>query len=185
MQKTQRNSACYLRGGYTLVEVMVVVVIMGVLSGIGVAGLRGAVANARIKDATYSLTAFMERTANEARRLNASVCVKRVTDQKLVAYKSACTESDVGPKVDSLVIEAPAKFIGSSMTGAAFTGLGNWYSTGGANFEPRVGLSAAPRKGYFAVQYGGQGLYGAALKEQKQNNFVPMMKHDEGNWFKI
>ena len=61
---------CSRKLGFTLVEVLVVVAIMGILSGIGVASLRSAVANSRIKDAGINVTAFMQRAANEATRLN-------------------------------------------------------------------------------------------------------------------
>ena len=41
-------NACSKKSGFTLVEALVVVAIMGILSGLGVASLRGAVANSRI-----------------------------------------------------------------------------------------------------------------------------------------
>ena len=43
-----------LKAGYTLVEVLVVVSILGILSAMGVAGLQQAVANARVKDAAVN-----------------------------------------------------------------------------------------------------------------------------------
>lgn len=172
------------KAGVTLMEVMAVVAIMGILSGLGVAGLRSAVANARIKDAAYNVTAFMERAANETRRLNTKLCVKRVNDQKLVTYKSACDANPLGDKVDSIMFDAPTKLINANVSGARFKdaegqNLTNWY-TAGATFVPRVGLSSAPSQGYFAVQYGGNDLYGAALKEKSKNSFVPMMGSDAG-----
>ena len=183
------------KAGYTLVELMAVVAIMGVLSGLGVAGLRSAVANARIKDAAYNVTAFMEHTANEARRLNATLCVVREDDRTLVAYKATCddatgTGSASLEKVSEFKLEAPTKFINSNVTGAVFkdsenNNLDNWYSNG-ATFRPRAGLSAAPSAGYFAVQYGGRGLYGAALKMANKNSFMPMMKFDESpSWSEL
>ena len=172
------------RKGFSLVEVLMVVVIMGIISGIGVAGLRSAVANARIKDAAFNLTAFMERTANKARQLNTTLCVKRVTDQKLVVYNSPCSASTVGPKVDSLVFETPTKLVSSTKTSTDFVGISNWFGVG-AEFTPRAGLSAAPTEGYFSVQYGGRGVFGATLKQKGKNGFAPMMKHDDGNWFGI
>ena len=57
-------NACSKKSGFTLVEALVVVAIMGILSGLGVASLRGAVANSRIKDAGINVTAYMERSAN-------------------------------------------------------------------------------------------------------------------------
>ena len=177
--------------GVTLIEVMAVVAIMGILSGIGVAGLRTAIANARIKDAALNVTAFMERTANEARRLNTTLCVKKdaTNSRKLITYRSACNASPLGPEVDNFVLDPPTTFIDEDVNGADFTNLDNWAAAPednvGATFTPRAGLSAAPSQGYFAVQYGGQGLYGAALKTKAKNAFEPMMKFDEGSWFKL
>jgi prepilin-type N-terminal cleavage/methylation domain-containing protein len=182
------------KSGVTLMEVMAVVAIMGILSGLGVAGLRSAVANARIKDAAYNVTAFMERTANDARRLNTTLCVVREDDQTLTTYKATCDDATGSSKsglekVSELKLESPTKFIDSDVTGAVFKDsenkdLTNWYSNG-ATFKPRSGLSAAPSSGYFAVQYGGRGLYGAALKMANKNSFMPMMKFDEGNWSEL
>jgi prepilin-type N-terminal cleavage/methylation domain-containing protein len=183
------------KAGVTLVELMVVITIMGILSGLGIAGLRSAMANARIKDAAYNVTAFMERAANEARRLNTTLCVVREDDQTLVTYKAVCADATGSgkaslEKVAELKLESPTKFINSNVTGAVFkdsdnNDLTNWYSNG-ATFKPRAGLSAAPSAGYFAVQYGGRGLYGAALKVANKNSFMPMMKFDESpSWTEL
>ena len=180
------------KSGVTLMEVMAVVAIMGILSGLGVAGLRTAIANARIKDAALNVSAYLERTANEARRLDTPLCVKVATgNRKLVTYNKACGSNPVGDIIDNLELESPVKLISNAMSGTLFmdgeTQLDNWANKPsgkvGANFEPRLGLSSAPRSGYFAVQYGGKGIYGAALKIKTKNNFVPMMKReDDGSW---
>ena len=175
--------------GVTLMEVMAVVAIMGILSGLGVASLRDAIANARIKDAAYNVTAYMERTANEARRLNTTLCVVRESGQKLVTFVSDCTDANTASKkasltrTDSLILESPNRILqNDEVTAAAILGGVNLV-TDGAEFTPRPGLSAAPSAGFIAVQYGGNGRYGAAAKVKTKNSFVPMMKYDDGNWF--
>ena len=138
------------KSGVTLAEVLVVIAIMGILSGIGVAGLQSAVANARIKDAAYNVTAYMERTANEARRLNTTLCVVREDAQKLVTYRAACADANGGNKnnitrTDSLLLESPNKILqDDEVTAAAILGGVNLV-TNGAEFTPRHGLSAALR----------------------------------------
>ena len=95
------------KSGVTLMEVMAVVAIMGILSGLGVAGLQSAVANARIKDAAYNVSAFMERTANEARRMNETLCVVRESAQKLTTYRATCADSR---RSTALCWKAPTRF---------------------------------------------------------------------------
>ena len=178
------------KSGVTLMEVMAVVAIMGILSGLGVAGLRSAVANARIKDAAYNVTAFMERTANEARRLNTTLCVVREDAQKLVTYQAVCTAA-IGDgkssltKTDSLILEYPNKILQDGEINAADILGGVNLVTEGAEFTPRQGLSTAPFHGFIAVQYGGDGRFGAAAKVSVKNSFVPMMKFEDGNWSEL
>ena len=171
-------------------ELMAVVAIMGILSGIGVAGLRSAVANARIKDAAYNVTAFLERTANEARRLNTTLCVVREDAQKLATYKGVCKDA-IGSgkstltKVDELVLESPNRILqANEVTATSKIGDVNLVTLG-AEFTPKPGLSAAPPKGFIAVQYGGDGRFGAAAKIKTKNSFVPLMKFEDGTWSEL
>ncbi len=175
------------KAGVTLSEVIAVIAIMGILSGLGVAGLQSAVANARVKDATLNVTAFMERTANEARRLNTTLCVVREDAQNLGTYMGNCSEVTGGglnnvSRVDGLLLESPNRILQSSEVSATETLGGVNLAEDGAEFTPRRGLSAAPIQGFFAVQYGGQGKYGAAAKVKNSNRFMPMMKFDDGDW---
>ena len=178
------------KAGYTLIEVMAVVTILGILSGMGVAGLRSAIANARIKDAAYNVTAYMERTANEARRMNAVLCVIREDDQTLATYKGACDDATGDgngglEKIDELKLDSPNQILQDNEVTASTILGGTNLVTAGAEFSPRLGLSAAPSEGFIAIQYGSRGLYGAAAKVKSKNAFVPMMKFDEGSWFGI
>ena len=103
--------------GVTLVEVLVVVTIMGILSGIGIASLRGAIMNSRIKDAGINATAFMERAANEATRLNTKLCVT-VSGKTLKLYKGACNVKHANADlIDEFTLESPNTFLttGSSI----------------------------------------------------------------------
>lgn len=80
--------------GYTLVEVMTVVVAIGILSAMGVSSLQQAAMNARVKDAALNTTAFLERTANEANRLSAApreghICVQYASEENYgAAFKT-------------------------------------------------------------------------------------------------
>ena len=179
VEKLRRRCA-----GVTMVELAAVIAIMGILAGLGVSKLQGAIANANIKDATYNVTAFMERTANEARRLSTTLCVQVDANsaQKLVAYSSSCASVASANRVDSIVIETPNRILADNEVNAT-AAIGNVnFATSGAEFRPKQGLSAAPPQGFFAVQYGGKGVFGASVKLKDRNSFIPMMKFEDTDW---
>lgn len=166
--------------GYTLVEVLVVVSIIGILSSMGVVGLQRAVANARIKDAAVNTAAFLEQVANKSNRMGSLLCVVQAPGnaQKLLVYKAPNTDNCGGTLVDSLVLDAPNQFVSAATCGLP-TNIPDWrVSTDADNrfFKPRVGLSAAPFEGGVCIQYGSRDLFGAAYKEKKSNRIKPQWK---------
>jgi type II secretory pathway pseudopilin PulG len=162
--------------GFTTVELLTVILLIGILSGMGVAGLQTAVANARIKDAAYNVSAYLERTANEARKLNFPLCVKKENDQKLKTYAMTCTSGTLGEAVDSLVLDAPNRImtteIPTGLEGINIIAPTTDEAKEAASFIPQPGLSAAPRQGFVVIRYGDRDLYGAATKSAKKNSFV-------------
>lgn len=182
------------KNGYTLVEVLVVVTIMGVLSSMGVAGLQGAVKNSRIKDAALNTAAFLERIANDANRLSKRICVKKDHDQRITAYLKDEASGDANSCADyaqefaTFAVESPVKF---GCEGAGLSDLAEDVTTndwaaydGGAMFIPRIGLSAAPADGYVCVQYGSSDTYGLVLKRKTNNMMIPMWKSGS-DWNKL
>jgi prepilin-type N-terminal cleavage/methylation domain-containing protein len=170
MQLQRRNKA-----GYTLVEVLIVVSIMGILSSIGVAGLRSAIANARVKDAALNTTAFLERMANESRRLSADLCVVKDPGiaNKLLVYQADGSGTCHGTLIDHFEIDSPNKFVNLKDCGLVTT---DWLGNTPAIFSPRRGLSAAPLEGAVCVQYGNDERYGAAHKIKSSNSIIPKWK---------
>ena len=169
------------KAGYTLVEMLAVISIMGVLAGMGVVGFQTAVAHARTKDAAFNVTAFLERTANEARRLNTSLCVRPGdAANKLIAYKSSCDAGSMGEAVDQLILESQVSVIEANVDDVGGGGINLITSTDAkATFEPRLGLSSAPYEGYIVVEYSGK--RGAAVKEKTKNSFKPRW-NPSGSW---
>lgn len=168
------------KSGYTLVEVLVVVSIMGILSSIGVVSLRNAVVNSRVKDYALNTAAFLERVANEANRLSTPLCVMQVSERMLVVYVTDDCNDHPEDHIDSYSIEAPATFdcegLADEMNGS------DWAN--GIVFRPRIGLSAAPSEGYVCVQYGTDSNYGVAVKSTDKNMIIPMWNLD-GNWSRL
>ena len=161
----KRASSANRKRGYTLVEVLVVVAIMGILSGIGVASLRSAVANSRIKDAGINVTAFMQRAANEATRLNQKLCAVISDDQTLKLYKGACGDTyEDGNLVDKLVLESTNKFV-TTQNNKNCPELGDTQKSPKTSMEltPKIGVSPIPT-GCFLMQYGSSDRFAASIK---------------------
>ncbi len=170
------------RCGYTLVEVLVVVSIMGILSAMGVAGLQRAVANARVKDAALNTAAFVERVANLSSQRNEVLCLRidPSNPHKILAIRDTVQKDCSAPKgsVDSMTIDAPSQFVTMAKCGPVTL---NWFgSNAQVVFKPRLGLSATPPEGGVCIQYGSDDIYGAVRKERSKNRVVPMWKvsHD-------
>lgn len=164
----------WTKKGFTLVEVLTVVIIIGILSAAGYAGLQRAIANSRIKDAAFNMAAFMETASNKARQLNDTVCVKKISDQVLGMYEGAC--ENASDEIERLEMVVGVKIVGTSVEGYDVSNLSD-----GADFVPRFGLSAVP-SGYFLAQYGNDDLYGIAVKYKNKNAVVPRVSYDGSSW---
>lgn len=166
--------------GFTLVEVLVVVIIIGVLSSMGVAGLQGAVQNNRIKDAGISVASYLERTANEANKRSETLCVKMDANNKtLRTYKADCSANSLGSAIDEMTLESSNKFVTSGL-GTISDCSTIFSSSTGANFVPKLGLSAAPT-GCFLVQYGAGNRAAAVVKTATKNNVFYKLSYDKGS----
>lgn len=164
-----------LKAGYTLVEMLTVVAIMGILAGVGVSGFQTAVQNARIKDAGINVTAYMEQVASEANRLDTTLCVV-ASNQTLKTYIGACDKTANADVLSQMSLESLNKFV----TGKSCPDGVDLYSSGQAEFVPKFGLSAAPT-GCFIVQYGGTDRYAAALKQENKNAMTYKLSYDGGS----
>lgn len=167
------------KSGFTLVEVVIVVAIMGVLATMGVAGLRGAVANSRMKDCAINTAAFLERIANDANRMSKRLCVRvsPSSEQELQVYEAvggSCEVDDPDEFYETFDIDGPARFGCDDVDLDIFDG--NDWAQNGAMFVPRIGISAAPTEGFVCMQYGNQYVYGLIEKKKNNNMIVPMWR---------
>lgn len=178
------------KSGYTLVEVMVVVAIMGVLSSMGVVSLRQAIENKRVAGAARNMAAFLEQTANESKRLSSVLCLTASGDRLLVTKGECLPDDDDGKKnvnsdpLFTFELEAPMKF---SNTCPSFNGCGanddcsvNLIINSNGEFVPRIGGSAVP-SGYICARYANSNHYAAALKRRSENSVKALSGYSDDN----
>ena len=174
--------------GFTLVEALVVVAIMGILSGMGVASLRGAVANNRIKNAGINVTAFMQRAANEATRLNEKLCVV-ASGQTIKTYKGECSTTLVD-QIDEMTLESSNKFLTGSNAGVNCPELGDSNDKDPKDritLTPKIGVSPIPT-GCLLIRYGDTDRYAASIKLPTKFAMYYKLSYNGGlndSWFEF
>ena len=181
MQLQRRTNA-----GYTLIEVLVVVSIIGILASMGVAGLQDAVANARVKDAAVNTAAFIERVANLSKQRSDVICLEidQTDPQTLLALKSKGSDCSSDNKYDTeildhLTIDAPTQFV-SIAAPCNYVGDVDMTENVNATFKPRLGLSAAPN-GAVCIQYGSDLRFGLVHKSSTVNTVKAYWKIGNDN----
>ena len=181
MRDTRRN-----KSGYTLVEVLVVVIIIGILSSMGVAGLQDAVANSRIKGAAVNTAAFLERVGNLSKQRSDIIClaIDQSDPQTLLALKSKGSDCSNDNKYDTeildhVTIDAPAQFV-TIQYPCNYVGDVDMTGSVNATFKPRLGLSAVPN-GAVCIQYGSDLRFGLARKSSTINTVKAYWKIGNDN----
>lgn len=168
--------------GVTLIEVLAVVTIMGILSGIGVASLRSAMMNSRIKDAGINVTAFMERAANEATRLGTKLCLV-ADDQTMTLYQDECGDT-YGDKIAEMKLDALNTFIttNNNVNCPELPSDKNTPATR-LTLTPKIGLSPIPA-GCFLIRYGNSDRFASSIKLSTKYGVYYKLSYDSGSsWF--
>lgn len=175
--------------GYTLVEVLVVMSIMGILSAMGAASLRNAVINNRVRGYAQNTAAFLERIAADANRMSKTLCMKADNDT-LKVYEGDCGSSSSSAQpapYDRYELESPATFNclsdyrGDINVGDGSADDNDWTRSSGVEFKPRIGLSALPSKGFICIQYGSSRNFAGVKKTASKNGLVPIW-HVGNGW---
>lgn len=177
------------RNGFTLIEVLITVILIGILSTMGVSSLFGAAENAKVNGMAKDTAAFMERIAKDSKRLSTPLCLKMANEQRINVYKSDDCSSPLADSLfDHLDIEAPMRFVAEcpdvdaacNASGAENCEINLLDGTSGV-FKPRIGLSSLPVSGYVCAQFGTKDHYAMVLKTNTEN-FVKTLTYEEDEW---
>ncbi|MCQ2097186.1 MAG: type II secretion system GspH family protein [Fibrobacter sp.] len=186
--------------GFTLIELMVVIAIMGILSTLGYSSMNRAAINARTKDAAINVAAFVDNMGALATRQAKKLCLKIDGEQTLSAYNAnaAGTGCDIqGGVVDKITLEAALRFVSSNnLPNDATTVLST--SSKEAILYHRIGYSPfrglctsaseCSGEGVYVIQYGTTDSYAAIAKspvERKIASFVGFEEDGDVDWSEL
>jgi len=157
------------RGGFSLLEVMVVVILIGILSALAYSSLMELVFTNRAKETAQTMRTFVERALVEGKRQGKEVEIK--IDGNNIQY----------------TIDGNATPISESLSqgysgGSASVPTGCTYVATGLKAEPRIGLSGVTTGCFVAC--GARDYCAAAMKTIDKNSFTAHIKRGTNatNW---
>lgn len=172
--------------GYTLVEMLAVVSIIGILSAVGVSSLTSALDNNRQKDAAVNIAGFLTQVATLSKGREDVVCVQRSGDRTIeagVCGKNTEGNYSVSETLASFVLDERFKLGCPSSVTATFGGS-DWVAESAVTpFLPKFGLSNFPVSGFVCATYNsGEARYSIAVKPQNENKIVRKIYISNG-WY--
>jgi len=164
------GAAVYFRGGFTMLELMVVIVILGILATLAYSSLMDIIFINRAKETAQTIRTFTERALADAKRQNKKVriCIK---NNAIISEDPTADGCGNGTKIAS-----EALLQGFSVSSSSpVTGVTKNFGTDGAEAQIRIGLSGITEPGYFAA-CGAKGYCGGAVKLTNENSLKAYIK---------
>jgi prepilin-type N-terminal cleavage/methylation domain-containing protein len=158
------------RAGFTLLEVLVVVLIIGILATLGYASLMDLIFTNRAKESAQIMRTFAERSIAEGKRQNRDVTISLSNGSMTAtindaAVANATLSSGFNRPPDSDPVSGISQFAGNT-----------------AISTPRLGFSGIIGEGYFAA-CGARGYCGGAVKTTGENSFRAYIRRGtNANW---
>jgi len=127
------------RGGFTMMELMVVIVIIGILATLAYSNLMDVILTNRAKETAQTIRTFTEKALMDAKRQNAEVKIT-MSANKITALIGTSQTSEALGQGYSASPDSPGP-----------EGLTTNFNTTGPTYKTRIGLSGIDGQGYFAA----------------------------------
>jgi len=161
-----------MKSGFTLLEVLTVVIIIGILSALGYSSMFDLIQTNKAKDTARAMTSFTERVLAEAKMKKKPVTIT-LNGQEIIAQIEGET-----PMTYSLS-NGFSKSTESCADCQAWTDAAD-KSGSGLTAVVRMGVSGVDEPSYMTAC---AGVYcGSTLKSKDQNKFQAWIKRRNGNW---
>ena len=169
--------------GFTLLEVMVVVIVIGILASLAYSSLMELVSMNRAKETAQTLRTFAERALSEGKRLNDTLTIK--INDKVIQYETSIT-----PK-STVQEQLGAGFSKNSANVPTCENVPNISFNDSAKVQLKIGISSiiqakdrTKQEGYF-VACDARDYCGAAVKVKAKNSFVACIKRAKSTSWEI
>ncbi|MDR3001950.1 MAG: type II secretion system GspH family protein [Fibromonadaceae bacterium] len=179
---TAAPAGIHKNSGFTLIEVLAVVVIIGILAALAYAGLTDLIFTNRAKETAQTIRSFTERALVEAKRRNEVVIISipdggnqiTATINGTVVASEALGSGYKGKN------DAPISFGDEDGDGDGPPKPKPFFANS-VQSEHRIGLSGISGQGYFAA-CGARDYCGGAVKITENNSFRAYIKRDGKAW---
>jgi len=163
-----KNGGIY--SGFTLIEVLIVILIIGILATLAYSSLTELIFINRAKETAQTIRTFTERASMDAKRLNKSVRI-RIDGNEIIA--DTASNSSISREVLSQGFKAEKT---NPTPGGVSTCFNDSVRT-----ESRIGISGITKEGFFAACF--NGYCGGTAKKKEENSFKAYIKKPKStNW---
>ncbi|MDR1811365.1 MAG: type II secretion system GspH family protein [Candidatus Fibromonas sp.] len=162
-------------GGFTLLEVMVVVILIGILTSLAYASLMDVIFTSRAKETAQVIRTFAEKSLTDAKRLGVPVRIYIPTSGNYIAADTGTTT-----KKEFSRMALSGGFIRKDDKPSPISR--NADSINAITSELKVGVSGITKEVYF-VACDAKGFCGSAGKIKEENSFVArILKPNSNTW---
>ena len=159
------------KSGFTMLELMVVIIIIGILSSLAYAGMNALIQTNKAKEVAREITSFVERAIAEGKMRQKPVIISLTNGNELKAV------TDENPPV-TIITKTLAN--GFSANSGVPDGCGNDFHNS-VTSENKIGISGVSGSGCFVACFGTT-YCGSAVKSSDKNKFVAKVKRPSTGW---